>query len=265
MVQKSSDLLESLQNADYLLSLEPEELAGPLLVYLDGNQNIDPEGFISYAGLFERYTSSRRLTETRKREMREKYPHKHDEDVLCAIREAWQWLEREGFVAPKPFFEGQYRGSTIITYYFVTRRGQKIKTSDDLASYRKANLLPKNQLHPIIAEKVWVLFLRGEYDTAVFQGFKEVEIAVRKAGGYADADRGVDLMRKAFHVEKGNLTDPGQQKAEKQAISDLSAGAIGYYRNAFAHRNVNVTAEEAAEIIIFASHLLRIVESRQQS
>lgn len=263
MAQKSPSLLETLQNADYLLSLEPEELAGPLLAYLDSSQSIYPEQLISYTGMFERYDQfPPRISEDKQREMRQKYPRERENAILCALMEAWQWLERERLVAPKPLFEREIRvgGSTP---YFVTRRGQSIETPDDLVAYGKANLLPKHQLHPIIAQKVWSLFLRGEYDTAVFQAFKEVEIAVRKVGGYADADRGVDLMRKAFHVEKGNVTDPGQQKAEKQAISDLFAGAIGYYRNPFAHRNVNVTAEEAAEMIIFASHLLRIVALRQ--
>ena len=265
MVQKSSDLLESLQNADYLLSLEPEELAGPLLVYLNGNQNIYPEQLVSYTGVFEKYDQfSPRISENKQREMRQKYPRERDNDILCALMEAWQWLERESLVAPKPLFDREIRGGGGIPY-FVTRRGKSIETPGDLASYRKANLLSKHQLHPIIAQKVWAPFLRGDYDTAVFQGFKEVEIAVREAVVDDDKCHGVDLMRKAFHVEKGNLTGLNQQKAEKQAISDLFAGAIGYYRNAFAHRNVNVTAEEAAEIIIFASHLLRIVESRQQS
>ena len=107
--------------------------------------------------------------------------------------------------------------------------------------------------------------MRGDYDTAVFQGFKEVEIAVRKVGNYANTDRGVDLMRKAFHVQNGNLTDLNQQQAEKQARSDLFAGAIGSYKNPGSHRDVDVTAEEAAEMIIFASHLLRIIDSRKQT
>ena len=68
-------------------------------------------------------------------------------------------------------------------------------------------------------------------------------------------------MRKAFNVDDGNLTDPNQQPAEKQARSDLFAGAIGSLKNPGSHREVEITAEEAAEVIIFASHLLRIVDS----
>ena len=46
------------------------------------------------------------------------------------------------------------------------------------------NLLPKGLLHPLVIEKVYAAFLRGEYDTAVFQAFREVEIAIRTAGEY---------------------------------------------------------------------------------
>ena len=128
----------------------------------------------------------------------------------------------------------------------------------------KADILPKHQLHPIIAQKVWSIFLQGAYDSAVFEAFKQVEIAVRKAGGYAEKDRGTDLMRRAFHVDSGNLTDQNQHTAEKQARSDLFAGAIGSCKNPGSHRDVDLTAEEAAEMIIFASHLLRIVDSCKQ-
>ena len=66
----------------------------------------------------------------------------------------------------------------------ISRRGQKLRTHDQVNSYRRANRLPRQLLHPRIAQKVWALFLRGDYDTAVFQAFKEVEVEVRKAGNF---------------------------------------------------------------------------------
>ena len=125
--------------------------------------------------------------------------------------------------------------------------------------------LPKPELHPIIAQKVLPIFERGLYGTAVFEAFKHVEIAVREAGGYEENDLGTDLMRKAFHVDNGNLTDQNQHPAEKQARSDLFAGAIGSYKNPGSHREVEITGEKTIEIIIVASHLLGIVDSRSQS
>ena len=91
-----------------------------------------------------------------------------------------------------------------------------------------------------------------------------LRFAVRKAGGYADTDYGTTLMGKAFHTDNGKLTDKNQQDSEKQARMLLFSGAIGSYKNPSSHREVEFAPEEAAEIIIIASHLLRIVDECKQ-
>ena len=218
-----------------LLVLEPEELAGIVLEYLH-----------SLSTQLNRYNFS--LSDTVK-----EYPYQHQAEISRALMEAWVWLEREGLLAPKPESTGDW--------VFITRRGHKLKRAVDVETYRKTNLLPKQLLHPVIAYKVWTLFLRGEYDTAVFQAFKEVEVAVRDAGGYGKKDYGVNLMRQAFHPQNGTLTDANQLPAEKDATLALFAGAIGLYKNPPSHRNVNITPVEAVEMIIFASSLLKIIDS----
>ena len=249
-----SKLFEILPDAEQLLSLEPEELAGPLLVSLEGSEQINPEGVISYDNMVREIERNSHL----------KYPHEFREEVLFALMEAWQCLVCERFVAPRPTNLARSKSMSNITTYFVTRRGKKIETLEDFEAYRKADLLQKHQLHPIIAENVWSIFSQGSYGTAVLEAFKQVEVAVRKAGNYEQKDRGTDLMRKAFHVGNGNLTDQSQLPAVKQAMSDLFAGAIGAYKNPSSHQDVEFAPEEAAEMIIFASHLLRIVDSCKQ-
>jgi uncharacterized protein (TIGR02391 family) len=127
-----------------------------------------------------------------------------------------------------------------------------------------ARLVPKERLHPSIREDVWSLYHRGKFETAVFEAMKAVEVAVRDAAGLTVAHIGIKLMRKAFDVEAGELTDKAAEQAERQARSDLFAGAIGSYKNPHSHRNVALDDPDgAAEIIMLANHLLRIVDSRR--
>jgi uncharacterized protein (TIGR02391 family) len=113
---------------------------------------------------------------------------------------------------------------------------------------------------------VWSLYHREKYDSAVFEAMKAVEVAVRDAAALQPTDTGTDLMRKAFNVSNGALTDKTAVEAEREARSHLFAGAIGAYKNPHSHRNVALDdPDEAAEIILLANHLLRIVDGRKTS
>jgi uncharacterized protein (TIGR02391 family) len=124
-------------------------------------------------------------------------------------------------------------------------------------------MLPQAHLHARIVATVYPLYLRGEYDTAVFQAFKEVEVAVREAAHLNAQDLGCTLMRRAFDPKDGQLADQSQLSAERQALSDLFAGAIGFYKNPSSHRSVVMTPTRAVEAIMLASQLLNVVDSRR--
>src|SRR5262249_7924546 len=122
---------------------------------------------------------------------------------------------------------------------------------------------PRTLLHPALTTKVVAEFIRGDYDTAVFQAFKEVEVAVRAKGKFSNTDIGVPLMRKAFDAKTGPLSDANAVEAEREATAHMVAGAMALFKNPQSHRKVPITDPgEAVELLLIASHLLRIVDTR---
>ena len=69
-------------------------------------------------------------------------------------------------------------------------------------------------------------------------------------------------MNEAFKPKVGPLTDKGLPEPEQLGLRSLFSGAIAYYKNPESHRNVLADPIEVAEILFFASLLLRIVDSR---
>jgi uncharacterized protein (TIGR02391 family) len=138
-----------------------------------------------------------------------------------------------------------------------------VQDDKSFLSFTYALELPKDLIHPSIREEVWLQASLGQWATAVFIAFRQVEETVRAAGGYSPNNVGVSLMRDAFHKDNGPLTNKGDPLAEREALSSLFAGAIGSYKNPHSHRKVaGLEATEAREIVMLASHLLRIVEDR---
>jgi len=244
----SPTIAEQLPDPETLLALEPEELAGVLLMHLNGiprdphaparpdvhpgnfTNEGDPQGFGSF-------------------------PRPLWNALGRAFMEAWAWLVREGLVVRKP-------GPSNYEWMVISRRGERIRSKDDFREYRAATRLPPGLLHTDIEERTRGSFLRGDYETAVFQAFRTLEIRVRDVCGYTTDDHGAPMMRKAFAPNSGPLADRSLPTGEQEGVAHLFAGAIQYIRNATAHRPVDIHPDEGVELLMFASHLLRIVNRR---
>ncbi len=239
-----SELAELIPDPEVLLSLEPEQLAGRLLQIMNGENRNYHTATISHwdSDLFDSPYAG--------------YDRKYKEQVFDAIAEAWGWLESQGLIVWMDASNGKNG------WRKPSRRGAKLANEVEFKKYLHGRALPREFLHPSLSENVWIMFLSGEYDTAVFQAFKQVEVAVRRAGKFGDEKYGVTLMRDAFG-EGGPLVDKDAIKSEREALTHLFAGALGYYKNPQSHRDVGITEPaEARELILLASHLLRIVDVR---
>jgi uncharacterized protein (TIGR02391 family) len=228
-------------DVDTLLRLEPEDVGALTLQYLNSlspGQALHRYNFVStgFGGELPGYAGTR------------------SDQVQEVLSEGWAWLVREGFLVLSP------RDSSN-SAYVISRRGQTLRTNTDSEAFKRGSLLGHRTLDPVLAAKVVNLFVRGDYDLAILAAFKEVEVRTRTKANLPAEKIGVDLMREAFHPERGVLANQSLPKGERESRSALFAGAIGTFKNPSSHRNVSMGPEEARELILFANYLLRMVEA----
>jgi uncharacterized protein (TIGR02391 family) len=167
------------------------------------------------------------------------------------MSDAIAWIESHGLVG---------RGAGQGSWGRLTTLGREIAADGSaLAKLFAANRLA-GKLDEAIESKVRLPISSGEYENACFAAMREVEVAVRAAGGFPNSLIGVALMKQAFSRDSGPLSDMEAEPGERVAMMELFAGAMGAFKNPSSHRAVDFDdAVEAVEIVQLADLLLRIV------
>jgi hypothetical protein len=157
-------LPQAIPDEDVLLSLSTEELAAKMLflVRKRGAAMFQPDNIMNE--LWGDPTRGHRGYSTRRKG-----------EIELAVAEAWAWLLVQGLILPAEGMNG------VHGFRRLSRRARRMESEAEFASLQVARLLPREILHPKIADTVWRAFMRGEYDMAVLQAMKAVEVVVRNA------------------------------------------------------------------------------------
>ena len=124
-------------------------------------------------------------------------------DVQRIVGRAWKALDDAGFIE-EPDPDNGKNGFRV-----PSAKGKSAHAATDYLGVRMRSKFTRDMFHPSLPDAAWNAFSVGDYDTAVFEAFKSLEVAVRTKGGFASTDFGADLMKKAFDPDTG--TAPRQR------------------------------------------------------
>ena len=177
-------------------------------------------------------------------------------DLERIVTRAWKGLDDAGLIEEPDSHNGKNG------YRVPSAKGRSAHAATDYTGVRMRTKFTREMFHPSLPDAAWNAFSVGDYDTAIFEAFKSLEVAVRAKGGLAITDFGAALMKKAFDPDNGPLRDLAAPRSRRVARCDLFTGAFGEIRNPKGHNDPTITDTLiAVEELMTAGVLRRIVDN----
>lgn len=116
-------------------------------------------------------------------------------------------------------------------------------------------------LHPNIHARCWQPYSTGDYDGAILNATKAIEVAVREKSKVSEDIVGANLIAKAFRTDDPLLIY-SPVKAEQEGMMALLRGIIMVYKNPQSHRFVGIqNASACFGILLLCSSLLDTIDT----
>jgi uncharacterized protein (TIGR02391 family) len=161
------------------------------------------------------------------------------------IEDAFRWLTEKRLIRPEPGINGRNGKVEITELGWQTDRNQR-------GLLEATRMLPDALIHPKILARIRDDFRKGDYDKAVQDAFKQVEVATRAALGLDDTVHGEALFKRAFR--SGSAFGKKTQKLEQER--NLFISSYNLYRHPPSHSNTKIVPAMAARMLALASHLM---------
>jgi hypothetical protein len=116
--------------------------------------------------------------------------------LLGRLSDAWSWLEAKALIGRHPTYTDHSQT--------LTREGRELAADKAALTKLYAGERLAGSFDPALASALHN-FHYGDYETACFAAMKQVEVAVRAAGGFDNSLTGVQLMQEAFKPRGGAL------------------------------------------------------------
>ncbi len=117
------------------------------------------------------------------------------------------------------------------------------------------------QLHPEIRLRCWNLYTTGNYDNAILNATKCLEVAVRSKARIPADKVGAEVMTRAFSPDR-TILEYSKVRSEQESMMYLTRGIIGVFKNPQSHRFVGIeNKSECLGILLMCSGLLYAVEN----